>query len=266
MFLVTAHAQTSQLLSASDYSVVDRGSFYRVWQRTELITNYLTGEIRQDIHGYTELGNGMHYWENGQWNESKDLIELTPTGAAAVHGQIKVSFAPNLNTAGAITVQTSSGQLFQSHPLGLYYFDAASGKSALVAPLQNTVGQLVPPNQVVYSNAFSGLVADVMYIYAKEGFEQNVVLLQAPPAPETYGLASATSRLEIWTAFDKWPAPQGQQPIVLKQQTDPLLRQTMVDPDLIDHLMFFTDSWFPVGTAFAFDNSTAMAPGQPAPI
>lgn len=252
--------------SGPAYTVADRGPVHRLWQRTVTLTNYLTGKISQEVHQYTELGDGLCYQENGQWIDSQDLIEITPTGAEAVHGPIKARFSPNLNTVGAISLTTPSGQVFQSHPLGLYYFDAASGKAAVISTSKDTMGQLAPPNQVVYTNAFTGLTADMMYVYAKEGFEQNVVLLQAPPPPDHYGLAPATTRLEVWTAFDNSPALKSQRPVVLKQETDSRFRPSMVEPDLIDRLLFFGDSWFPVGTAFIMDDSRMPPPNQPARV
>ncbi len=243
---------------------MERGPFWRTWAQTTGQINQVTGAVTEQTGApYTELGCGMHYWSNGQWLPSQSLIELTPTGAAAVQGQHQAWFSPNVNTPGAVVLTTASGQTFRTQPLGLYYFDAASGQSVLLAPVQDSVGLLVPPNRVVYTNAF-GALADLLYVYRTNGFEQNVVLLQAPPPPSAFGLSAAT-RLEVWTAF-QGPPPREQRPVVLKRETDPVLRQTMVEPDLIDHILIFADSFFPLGTAFVADSSTLPAPGQPAAV
>src|SRR5260370_26585416 len=94
-----ASAQT--IPSDPTYSVTDRGAFYRVWQRTVPVTNNMTGEITQEVHSYTELGDCMHYWSNGAWVESQDLIELTPTGAEAVHGPMKATFSDDITSIAA---------------------------------------------------------------------------------------------------------------------------------------------------------------------
>jgi hypothetical protein len=65
--------------ATSPYTVVDRGGFYRVWQRTVAFTNTTTGTISERSEGYTELGDGMHYWSDGAWAESKDLIDVLAT-------------------------------------------------------------------------------------------------------------------------------------------------------------------------------------------
>ena len=261
---LTAGAQTPVTSSDSSYTVVERGPFWRTWAQTTRQTNQVTGAVTEQTGAqYTELGCGMHYWSSGQWLPSQSLIELTPTGAAAVQGQHHAWFSPNVNTPGAIVLTTAGGQTFRTQPLGLYYFDAASGQSVLLAPVQDSLGLLVPPNRVVYTNAF-GALADLVYVYSTNGFEQNVVLLQAPPPPSAFGLSAAT-RLEVWTAF-AGPPPREQRPVVLKRETDPVLRQTMAEPDLIDHILIFADCLFPLGTAFVADSSTMPAPGQPAAV
>ena len=136
----------------------DRGSYWRTWQKTERLTNSLTGTIVDNVAKLTELGNGVCYQDsNGQWVDSQDLIELTPTGAAGMRGPLKAHFSPNLNASGAINV-TVSGQFFQSHPIGLYCRGPGVGQGRLdrIGP-QDSIGVLAPPNQVVYSNAFSAL-------------------------------------------------------------------------------------------------------------
>ncbi|MHB8522642.1 MAG: PKD domain-containing protein [Limisphaerales bacterium] len=265
---LTANGQTAASSGGAEDAVADRGASWRTWQKTDHLTNQLTGAIIDNVAKYTELGDGLCYQDqNGQWLDYQDLIEITPTGAAAVHGQTKAYFRPNLNTVGAVTLTTASGQVFATRPLGLYYFDTASGKTALISPIQNSTGTLVPPNQVVYANAFAGL-GDVSYVWAHNGFEQNVVLLNAPPPPDAlaFGMNPATTRLEIWTEFVNPPPLNAQRPVILKQETNPTVRQTMVEPDLVDHLLLFNDLFFPVGAAFLSDNSHGAAPNEAVPV
>jgi hypothetical protein len=254
---LTVNAQTVSPAPAPQYTVVERGPSSRKWQRTADLTNALTGTIVETVNQYTELGDGLCYLDmNGALADSQDLIEITPTGGAAVHGQHKAWFAANLNSVGALTVKTASGEQFQSHPEGLYYVDEASGKTVRIAGIQDCVGALIPPNTVVYTNAFGGL-ADVVIVYAKNGVEQNVVLKQAPPAPDlVYGMDPATTRLQVRTVFDQIPLPQRQQPVLVKQENDARM------PPLTDQMLFFKDVWFPVGAAFGLNASGGFAPGQ----
>ena len=246
-------SQAQTVPSDPPYSVVDRGAFYRVLQRTVSVTNTATGEVSQQVQSYTELGDGMNYLSNGQWIESQDLVEATSWGAQAVHGQMTATFNSDISTKAAISLTTAAGEVFQSHPLGLFYADSASGKIASIATVQLSQGTLYPPNVLVFSNVLSGLKADLMLVWAKNGYEQNLVLKQSPPRPESLGLSSATTRLQFWTSMDACPAPLEQRPVLLNS-------------GLVDHILIFSGCWFPVGSAFSFGRWPAMPQGQPVPV
>ena len=88
-----------------------------------------------------------------------------------------------------------------SRPLGLSYFDGTN--SILIAELTNSIGVVVGSNQVIYPDAFTDFKADLRYTYTKAGFEQDVILQEQPPTPESFGLNPDTTRLEMITgAFD----------------------------------------------------------------
>jgi len=147
------HAQT-----AGSYAVVERGANYRVLQKTAIEN----GTNR--IHRYTELATGLYFANsNGQLVESKEEIETYPRGAIARQGQYQVIFANNLNSAGAIDMQTPDGKRLRSSILGLAYNDDSTGQSVLIAQIQNSQGELISSNQVLYPDAFKGVNADVRY-------------------------------------------------------------------------------------------------------
>ena len=93
------------------------------------------------------------------------MIESFPGGAIARQGQHQVIFANDLATAGAIDMQTPDGKRLTSHVLGLSYFDAATGTNVLIAEVTNCLGRILPPNSVLYEDAFTGLSASVRYTY-----------------------------------------------------------------------------------------------------
>ena len=224
-----------------------------------------TGAVTHDLSRCTEISAGMHYDNGTGWVPSESMIELAPAtgGAQAVRGPHKAYFPPTL--AMPIELTMPSGQAFRLQPIGLYYFDAVSGKTAEVAAVDTeVVGILVQPNRVVYAGVLPGL-GDLMYVYAVNGFDQSVILAEALPPPEAFGLPSASTRLEVWTAFDG-PTPQEQRPIVLSAETELWRRQRMAEPDLVDHLLMFEDCWFPLGAAFVVDASKLGEPGQAAPV
>ena len=48
---------------------------------------------------FTLLESALHYFEDGQWKLSEDLIEPFPDGAIARRGPHKAIFSPDLNSA-----------------------------------------------------------------------------------------------------------------------------------------------------------------------
>ena len=184
----------------TDFAVVERGANHRIWEKTtyEVGPNGLA--IPQK-HRYTELATGLNYRQNGQWVESQEVIEPYPTGAIARQGQHQVIFANNINSAGAIDEQTPDGKRLRSNIIGLIYYDKSTGNAVLIAQLKDSQGQLISANQVMYSDAFEGVHADVQYSYSRSGFEQDVILRDQLPTPESYGLDSATTELEVCTEF-----------------------------------------------------------------
>jgi len=232
---------------------------------TERLTNAVTGQVTQQNHSYVMVGTGLNYQdESGAWRESRDLIELLPDGsAAALRGPNKVGFNPNLNTPDAVRITTFSNRVFRASILGIYYFDAATGQSALVATVQDAIGEFLPPNQIVYRDSFKGLKADVRVTFTKSAFESDLILLEKPLPPEDFGLSSQSARLEIWHEWLDAPAPD-KQVNTLKQETDPQRRQTMVEPDLIDETLDFGDLWLPLGKAFEWTTPTGRGTNEPA--
>lgn len=105
---------TAEKSSPETRTVTARGAHHRVWQREHLIT-LPDGRTVNRPTGYTELATGLHYLENGAWQESRAEIEITPEGAAALHGPHQVRFAGNLNTRGAISLTTPDQKSLRSH-------------------------------------------------------------------------------------------------------------------------------------------------------
>jgi hypothetical protein len=179
-------------------AVIERGLHHRVWERIEVETGP-DGREFQRPHRYVELQTGMYYVESGQLKESSEEIEACPGGAVAKKGQHQAVFAENLASPGAITLIMPGGKTLQTSVAGLSYFDDATGKHVLIASVKDCIGRIVPPNQVVYEDAFDGVKASVRYTYTKNGFEQDVIIHERPPLPETFGFSSKTARLRVWT-------------------------------------------------------------------
>jgi hypothetical protein len=223
------------------------------WEMEETITNVDTAQPEQRFHRYIEVADGLNYLDAaGAWKRSIDRIDVLPgnQGASAEHGPLKVHFPPTLSSQGdGITLVTASNTVLKLKPVGLYYFDSASGKSVLLASLRPTTAERVAPNQLLYRSAFHGLLCNIRYTYTKGAFESDLVILQRPKPPEFYSLSSATTRLELWHIVEA-PTPRVM-PTVLDTATNPDLRSQLAEPDFIDETIDFGDAWFAQGRAFS---------------
>jgi hypothetical protein len=184
------------------YETGERGPHHSIWRKVVETTN-ARGQLQVSTNqAYIELSSGLNYRDaRGEWTQSSDLVESFPGGAIARHAQHQVIFANNLNTSGAIDMQTPDGKRLRSNLIGLMYCDLATGKSAVIARVQDSEGGLVSTNQVLYGDALEGVLADVCYVFRRDGFEQNVILRQRPPSAESYGFDPETTVLEVLTEF-----------------------------------------------------------------
>ncbi len=195
---------TTATAAHPEHFVVERGPHFRVNQS-------LQQRSGKPVSGsFVELQAGLHYFENGQWRDTEEVIEVTPQGAVARKGPHKVIFPPNLNVEGAIDLLTPDNVRLRSHVLGLCYRDMANGKRVVIGAVKDSQGELLMPNRVIYRDAFQAVTADVLYTYTKGGFEQDIILRQNPPSPVLYGLNPATTQLEVLTEFINPPAPRKQ--------------------------------------------------------
>src|ERR1022692_530258 len=186
------------------YAITVQDANSRVWQRTDYQISP-SGEVIANTHSYTEICSGLNHLVNGKWVESSEQIDILPNGTAvATNGQHQAYFPGDIYQ-GQIELVTPDGQHLKSRPMGLSYFDGT--KSVLIAELTNSIGVVVGNNQVVFQNAFNGLAADLRYFYTKAGFEQDVVIKQQPPTPESLGLNPDKARLQILTEFFSPPQP-----------------------------------------------------------
>jgi hypothetical protein len=202
---------------------------------------------------YTELANGLCYTNAvGEWLDSEELFEIVDGTAVARRGQHKVTLAANINSERVVELTTLDGSRFVSRLAGLSYFDAATGDNILIAQVQDSIGVVHPPNQVIYPAALAGqgFTADVRYTWRKGSFEQDVIIREAPPSPAAFGLDPETTRLQVWTHFVDAPEPQAET-TVLSAETDALARQVMAEPDFTDQTLDFGSASMSRGKAFA---------------
>jgi hypothetical protein len=248
-----------------NWSVTPMDGMSSRWEGTIPASYPATNAASWQTSQYFEVSPGLNYIDgSGLWQRSQDLIELQPDGsAAAVHGPHKLYVPPSI--LDAATLVTASNRVFQTKILGLVYYDAASGSSAVLSPVRNTSGELLPPNQILFQSAFASVKADVLLKYTSSGFESDVIFLQRPPPPSAFGLSNETTRLQIWHEY--WaPSQPAVSLAALYVETNAALRATMAEPDLTGQILNFGDIWFPLSAAFLWDGDTNLGQNIPAEI
>jgi F5/8 type C domain-containing protein len=247
----------NSLAQASETTVVERGPHYQTVQRVSLSVD-ASGQTMAETNSYVQLTPGLHWFnpETQQWEETIEGFEITPDGhAVARKGPHQAVLTPNIATPGAVDLLTSDGKRFQSHVLGLSYFDPVSGQSALIAEVTNSIGELVSPNQVIYPNAFTDFSADVRFTYTKLGWEQDVILRERPPGPGEFGLNPNTAQLQVLTEFIDPPVPLDR---VGSTNTEP--NRFFIAPNLNDERLEFGAMMIGQGKAFSIDETQAYSP------
>src|SRR5437588_6977692 len=178
-----------------------------------------TGDL-QSSGQIVEIGTGMNFWDGQSWTPSDPSFEIAADGFVANRLQYKVRLAANLNQIGAVTIVTPDRITLHSTPVGIGLYDAASGKSAIIAAITNCSGVLVGDRRVVYENAFAGGVcADVVYTIDLGSFQQDVIIT-GKLNPADYGFPNDTTRIQIFSEF------YGAVP-----QPDRILRPIYIEPD-----------------------------------
>jgi hypothetical protein len=239
LVLLGAIIVTLESAGAQNFEVRERGPHHRVLERT-VARAQGDGTTRNENERYVELASGMHYEVNGAWVESREEIEIINDTAVARHGAHQAVWSANANTAGAVTLISPDGQRFRSHVLGIAFTDRASGASVMLATIKDSIGVVVGANQVIYPDAFEGIKASIRYTYTRGGMEQDILLEEAPRAPNEYlaGMDSTTTSLQVYTEFIEAP-PAAVQSHVRYQETDLQRRPVMAFPDIVDQALDF---------------------------
>lgn len=144
--------------------VVSRDAHQRVLEVTESVL-LPDGSISLTTNSIVELATGLHYRnEQGEWEETQQSFELVPGAARAWQGSHRVTLAANPNTFAAVQFRLPDGRLLSSHVHGIGWHDIATGKTVMLAGINDTTGLLVSSNVVVYPDALQGaVVADLRY-------------------------------------------------------------------------------------------------------
>jgi len=250
-FFLTAelcHAQAASIpgtQATEDYTLTQVGPHSRVWGNS-------AGQT------VTEIATGLNYWDGNQWVPSVPGFAPTPDGSAFVADQVQdpTRVAKNLNCEGAVSVATPDNVPITSTPFAIGLYDAATGKSAIIATITNTTGVQSDANTIVYDRALvgGGFAASIVYLIDAASFHQDVVFTGFNPTfnPTNWGFAESstnTLEIEIYTEFYSFPQALFLTNVLFTQE-DPNIRASMVSPDLVDLTLDFGDYVFGPGRAY----------------
>ena len=178
------------------WKAVPRDEVSTVWERTETVTN-AAGRLEPRIRRYTENSSGLNYTnDSGLLLRSRSVIHVSSDGFSAVasEGPLKVRFPASL---GEPIVISGHSETVRIRPAALYWFDARSGKSALLGSIKgDAAGELTGPNRIAYSGACDKLLVTIRYTYAR-GLEADCILQEQPAPPSAYGLDNTSSYLQL---------------------------------------------------------------------
>jgi len=259
-FLIPAPRAVSADAQMRDTAVViDRGLNHRTWART-VTEAQPDGTVAERLSTYVELAPGSHRFENGNWVEADPNFEVFQDGLVARRGAHQVIVTRNLSAPVGVDLLTPDGKRLVSRLLGVAYTDLSTGTSELIAEVKDCQAALLAPNRVLFANALDGpFEADVVYANALSGFEQLILLKQAPPPPANYGLNNETTLLEVWTEILSAPEPT-KRPGILRQEPDAFRRAALLEPDLTDEFLDWGNMAMPVGEAFPLTANELLPP------
>jgi hypothetical protein len=237
---------------ASDtYSIVERGENHALYRRVRTVIDPITRSTVLETNEFTLLENALHYNDNGQFRESEDIVEQFPTGSIARRGPNKALFSDDLNSEAAFDLQGSDGRRLRGGVRAIQLTDVVGGRTLVIGTVKNSVkAQLLPPNQILWADAFDGIRADVLLDWKHNLFSHEVILLERPELPPDWDPAAV--RLEVLT--EVFPS------------TDPELRTARIkppgQPELDDHAVVHFGSFAIVmGKAFPVEGENAFSIG-----
>jgi hypothetical protein len=205
-FVPTISAQ--DLISAQDVVIVDQAANQQTVEYAAQEKDD-DGNLNETTHRYVRLALGLNRWDAeaisadgklGAWVPASSAIEIINDNAVVRHAQYSAIWSGSITDKnGTFDLLMPDGQTrLVMQPLGIAYTDA-TGKSAFIAECQDTVGEVLGETQVIYPNCFNFLKGSIRYTASLSGVEQDCILDESPPPPETYGIDPATAKLECWT-------------------------------------------------------------------
>lgn len=196
---------------------------------------------------YTELRNGMHYFEAGEWKETVSEIIPTAAGAVSLRGPHKLILPKRLTPGATVSITTTDGKTLRGCFSEIRYSESATGRTVTLGRRRNSEIELLPPNQAIYRDVSDGITADLLITYTSSGIESDIVLREAPQSPESLGLDRETTTLQVLTEFSEHPVVNVGRGVITIDRP----KRAGSERILIDENIDLGEAIFAKGTAFS---------------
>lgn len=158
--------------------------------------------------------NAANVGAKASW-ATPQVIRAVPGGGFADYGLQKVFFPLDAKGKQPLTILTPDGRTLACRATFLALHDLASDQHFMLAEVTNQMGMIVGADQVVYTNAFDTLEADLRYRYTPYSLEQDILFHEKPRLPKDF--LPENVRLEVWSEwFDSEPTAKETQFIDLR--------------------------------------------------
>ena len=127
-------------------------------------------------------------------------------------------------------------------------FEPGTGRSVLLAEVQDSAQIVVSDTEALYPNGLDSVAASWRLRIGIDRFEQDLVLHEAPPAPESFNLDPERTRLVVITEFFDTAPP-------VRQRLDP-----GTSADTVDQSLIWGEMRTAPGRAFVADKETEGVP------
>jgi hypothetical protein len=188
-------------------------------------------------------------------SEPVEVIRPVPGGGFAEYGLLKVFFPLDARGEDALTITTPDGRILKCRATFLAAHNLQTDERWLIAEVTNRIGLIAGKDQVIYTNAFDTITADIRFRYTKYSLEQDILFHENPTLPK--GFSPETTRLEVWSEwFDSEPKAKITQALDLRADAAGLLPPSLIDDQTVD----FGSARIGLGHAFSSDAEDEKTP------
>ena len=177
------------------------GLNHKVVERLIPSTNAI-GRLETRTNSYWHYQPGLHYRDASGMLRASEAKWRESTGAVVADSlQHRVRLTQRLGRADSTQVLLPDGRTLSSQVVAIRYREVASGKTAILGRVRESRARSLGTTQMVYPDAFDSISADLRYTVSTSGIEQDVILREAPPSPESLGMDPETTWIEVLTEF-----------------------------------------------------------------